>query len=86
MTGFSNFTGFSGHTGLWDGHTGLWSGAGGFSDAPIDIEGGPYLILDFVGGNVPYGSTLDLNFTGQTYTAFTADPSAQGFPNFWAWS
>ena len=47
---------------------------------------GPTLILDFVGGNVPYGSTLNLDFTGQTYTAYTADPAGQGFPNFWAWS
>jgi hypothetical protein len=42
--------------------------------------------LDFVGGNVPYGSTLNLDFTGQTYSAYTADPAGQGFPNFWAWS
>jgi hypothetical protein len=48
--------------------------------------GEPTLILDFIGGNVPYGSTLDLNFTGQTYSAYTADPAGQGFPNFWAWS
>lgn len=46
----------------------------------------PTLILDFVGGNVPYGATLNLDFTGQTYTAYTADPAGQGFPNFWAWS
>lgn len=47
---------------------------------------GPTLILDFVGGNVPYGSTLTLDFARQTYTAYTADPAGQGFPNFWAWS
>lgn len=57
------------------------SGAGGFGGADE-----PTLILDFVGGNVPYGSTLNLDFTGQTYTAYTADPAGQGFPNFWAWS
>jgi hypothetical protein len=57
------------------------SGIGGRSR-----RGEPTLILDFVGGNVPYGATLSLDFTGQTYTAFSADPSASGFANFWAWS
>jgi len=61
--------------------SGSGAGGGGRRDG-----GEPTLILDFVGGNVPYGSTLNLNFTGQTYTAYTADPAGQGFPNFWAWS
>jgi hypothetical protein len=46
----------------------------------------PTLILDFVGSNVPYGATLNLDFTRETFTAYTADPAGQGFPNFWAWS
>jgi hypothetical protein len=49
-------------------------------------DGSPTLILDFIGGNVPNGATLGLDFTGQTFTAFSADPSASGFANFWAWS
>jgi hypothetical protein len=61
--------------------SGTGAGGGGRRDG-----GEPTLILDFIGGNVPYGATLDLNFTGQTYTAYTADPAGQGFPNFWAWS
>jgi hypothetical protein len=61
--------------------SGSGAGGGGRRDG-----GEPTLILDFVGGNVPYGSTLNLDFTGQTYTAYTADPAGQGFPNFWAWS
>jgi|LauGreSBDMM110SN_4_FD.fasta_scaffold388613_2 hypothetical protein len=61
--------------------SGSGAGGGGRRDG-----GEPTLILDFVGGNVPYGSTLNLNFTGQTYSAYTADPAGQGFPNFWAWS
>jgi hypothetical protein len=61
--------------------SGSGAGGGGRRDG-----GEPTLILDFIGGNVPYGSTLDLNFTGQTYRAYTADPAGQGFPNFWAWS
>lgn len=63
----------------------LFRQAGTGSRFPTD--GSPTLILDFIGGNVPNGSTLGLDFTGQTYTAFSADPSApQGFANFWAWS
>jgi hypothetical protein len=61
--------------------SGSGAGGGGRRDG-----GEPTLILDFIGGNVPYGATLDLNFTGQTYTAYAADPAGQGFPNFWAWS
>ena len=49
-------------------------------------DGSPTLILDFVGGNVSNGATLGLDFAGQGYTAFSADPSAPGFANFWAWS
>lgn len=63
----------------------LASGAGAGGRGRRD-GGEPTLILDFVGGNVPYGATLNLSFTDQIYTAYTADPSGQGFPNFWAWS
>jgi hypothetical protein len=61
--------------------SGSGAGGGGRRDG-----GEPTLILDFIGGNVPYGATLNLDFTGQTYSAYTADPAGQGFPNFWAWS
>lgn len=57
------------------------SGTGGRSR-----RGEPTLILDFVGGNVPYGVSLDLSFTGQTYSAYSADAPAPAFANFWVWS
>jgi len=75
---------YKGVSGLWGGASGLIDGFGGGGGLPTD--GSPTLILDFVGGNVPYGATLGLDFTGQTYTAYSADPSASGFANFWAWS
>lgn len=83
---WSGFTGLSLGNGLYTGVSGLWSGTSGLLGGAGGLDDGPYLILDFVGGNVPYGSTLDLNFTDQTYTAYAADPAGQGFPNFWAWS
>lgn len=83
---YSGVSGLALGTGLYKGISGLWSGASGLVDGAGAAESGPYLILDFVGGNVPYGSTLNLDFTGQIYSAYTADPAGQGFPNFWAWS
>ena len=83
---YSGVSGLALGTGLYKGISGLWSGASGLVDGAGGVDEGPYLILDFVGGNVPYGATLNLDFTGQTYSAYTADPAGQGFPNFWAWS